>query len=114
MAGGIKINMSKFKLDEAAKRQRAALGLYAQTSGQKMEAQAKVSAPWTDRTTHARQSITGDWGWQGNLLKVILSGGMYYSVFLELAHEKKYAVLVPTVNGMAPEILRGYQRLVKG
>lgn len=104
---------STFNLSAAAMKQRAVLGLYADTAAKKMEAEAKQEAPWTDRTTHARQSIAGSFGWEGNKLKIILSGGMDYSVFLELAHEKKYAILKPVIDKNAPEILQSYQRLVR-
>lgn len=95
------------------KRVRAAIGLYAGTAAEKMEGEAKKKAPWTDRTSNARNSIQGDFGWEGNKAVITLSGNMNYSVFLELAHGKKYAILSPTIQSHSTEILRGYQRLVK-
>ncbi len=92
---------------------RAAIGLYADTAAKKMESDAKREAPWIDRTGNARNSIQGDFGWEGDKCKIVLSGNMDYSVYLELAHEKKYAILEPTIQKNAPEVLRGYQRLVK-
>lgn len=114
----IKVNTSKFNLREAANRQRAALGLYANTAAKKMEAVSKdksqpTGAHWYDKTGNARGSITGDHYWKGTKLVVRLSGGMEYSVYLELAHEKRYATLQPTVARYASEILAGYQKLVK-
>lgn len=109
----IKFSMKNFNLNKAIDRHKAALTIYADTAAKKMEGEAKAGAKWTDRTTHARQSISGEGGWEGEQLKVTLSGGMDYSVYLELAHEKKYAILKPTIDGNAPEILRGYQRLVR-
>lgn len=93
---------------------RAAIGLYANTAAKKMEADAKRNAPWTDRTGNARNSIQGDFGWEDDSAKIVLSGNVDYSVYLELAHEKKWAILKPTIDKNAPEILRGYQKLVKG
>jgi len=103
------------KLDFKAVEQKikAAIGLYADTAAKKMEAEAKKNAPWTDRTGNARNSIRGDFGWQGNKAVITLSGNMYYSVYLELAYQKKYAILKPTIDRNAPEILKGYQRLVE-
>lgn len=92
---------------------RAALGLYADTAAKKMEGEAKKNAPWTNRTSNARNSIQGDFGWKSNQVVITLSGNMDYSVYLELANEKKYAILKPTIERNAPEILRGYQRLVR-
>lgn len=102
-----------FKAAPVIAKQRAALGLYAHTAAKKMEAEAKRNAPWTDRTSNARNSIQGDFGWKGNKATIVLSGNMDYSVYLELAMEKRYAILVPTVQKNASEVLRGYQKLVK-
>ena len=104
-------NKTNFK--EAEKKVKAAIGLYADTAAKKMEGEAKIDAPWTDRTGNARNSIRGDFGWQGSKAVITLSGNMDYSVWLELAHGKKYAILKPTIDKNTPEILRGYRRLVK-
>lgn len=103
------------KLDFKAVEQKikAAIGLYADTAAKKMEGEAKNNAPWTDRTGNARNSIQGDFGWIGNQAVITLSGNMEYSVYLELANEKRFAILKPTIDRNAPEILKGYQRLVK-
>lgn len=110
----IRFNAKNFNLKNAANKHKAALSAYADVAGKKMEGEAKLGAPWTDRTGNARQSISGTYGWDGDLLKVVLSGGMSYSVFLELTHEKKYAILKPTIDRNAAEVIRSYQRLVKG
>jgi len=104
-------NKTDFKAVE--NKVRAAIGLYADTAAKKMEGEAKINAPWTDSTGNARNSIRGDFDWQGNKAVITLSGNMYYSVWLELAHGKKYAILKPTIDRNTPEIIRGYQRLVR-
>lgn len=90
---------------------RSTIGVFADTAAKKMEAEAKQNAPWTDGTGNARNSIRGDFGWKGKHAVITLSGNMEYSVWLELAHEKKYAILVPTIERNAPEILRAYRRI---
>jgi hypothetical protein len=94
-------------------RMRAAIGLYADTSAKKLEGIAKENASWTDRTANARQSIRGDFGWEGDKCKIILSGNIEYFVYLELANDEIYAILKPTIEENTPEILKGYQRLVR-
>lgn len=91
---------------------RAAIGVLSDTASKKMEKEAKINALWQDRTTNARNSIQGDSGWEGNKCKIVLSGNMEYSVCLELANEKKYAILKPTIERNAPEVLRAYRKLV--
>lgn len=102
-----------FNAKAVERKMKAAIGLYADTASKKMEGDAKQNAPWTDRTSNARNSILGEFGWEGNKAVITLSGNMSYSVYLELAHEKRFAILVPTIQKSAPEILRGLQRLVK-
>lgn len=104
-------NTVNFKAVE--RQMKAAIGVYAHTAAKKMEAQAKAKAPWVDRTSNARTSIQGGFQWQGNKATITLSGNMDYSVFLELSNAKKHAILVPTIQNMSPEVLKGYQRLVR-
>lgn len=104
---------NNFNPQKASKKVRAAIGIYADTAAKKMEGEAKKNAPWQDRTSAARNSIQGDFEWKGNQAVINLSGNMDYSVYLELAHEKRYAILKPTIDRNAPSIIKGYQRLVK-
>lgn len=104
-------NKTNFKAVE--KKVKAAIGVYADTAAKTMEGYAKENAKWTDRTGNARNSILGEFGWKGNKAVITLSGNMEYSVYLELANGKKYAILSPTIQKYSTEILRGYQRLVK-
>lgn len=103
-------NKTNFKAVE--NKVRAAIGLLADTAAKKMEAEAKNNAPWTDRTSNARNSIRGDFGWKGNQAIITLSGNMEYSPYLELANEKKYEILVPTIRRNAPEVLKAYKKVV--
>lgn len=91
---------------------KAGMGLYADTAAKKLEAKAKLDRKWTDRTSNARNSLKGDFGWQRNDLVITLSGGMDYSPKLELAFSKRYAVITPTTQAMSAEILSGFARLV--
>lgn len=90
----------------------AAVGMYAKTASKTLENQAKQNAPWTDRTGHARQRLTGDAnevekGWQ-----IELSHGVDYGIYLELAHEKRFAILQPTIISRSNEILHGFTHLM--
>lgn len=104
---------NNFNANKTMGKVRAAIGVYADTAAKQMEEDAKKNASWTDRTSNARNSIQGGFGWEGNKCKIALSANMDYSVYLELANEKKYAILVPTIQRNAPKIIKGYQKLVK-
>lgn len=105
---------------------RAAIGLYAHTAALKLEAEAKKNAPWWPNgpggsktgppgyrhTGNARNSIQGKFLWVGNDAVIELSGNMEYSVYLELAMGKRYAILLPTVEKNSNDILSGYKKVV--
>lgn len=104
-------NKTNFKAVE--KKTRAAIGLYADTAAKKMEGEAKSNAPWTDRTTNSRNSIQGNFGWQGDKAVIALSGNVDYFVYLELAMEKRWSILKPTVDKNSSEIINGYRKLMR-
>lgn len=110
---GFSVDSSDFLrgLESAQHRVKAAVELYADTAGKKLEAEAKKSAPWINRTGNARQTIQGGYTWRGDTCVIYVAGNMDYSVFLELCNEKRYATLWPALHKLEPQILRGFERL---
>lgn len=86
--------------------------IYGDNAGKKMEAHAKANAPWIDRTGKARQTIKGGGEWEGDKMRCYVSGNMSYSIWLELANQKRYAILNPTLNAMSNEIVQGMRNLL--
>lgn len=87
----------------------------------KMEAYAKQNRPWTDRTGNARNTLEGvliqgnpDASGGDGVYTLGIVGHMPYSVFLELAYGERYAILRPTVNVLAPDILRSIAARMEG
>ncbi|MEG0766100.1 MAG: hypothetical protein RR482_00145 [Clostridia bacterium] len=85
---------------------------YAQAAAAKLEASAKADASWTDRTALARQTVAGVSDWVGDSLRIGVAGNMNYSPYLEFCHEKRFAVLWPTINKMAVEIIQGMHNII--
>lgn len=114
---------STFNSDEIYRKIRGAIGIYGLTAAQKCEAYAKKNAPWYPKrqpaypnytyTNNARNSIQGKFKWDSSKAQIELSGNVSYFVYLELAHEKKWAILLPTIRELGPDILNGYSRLIK-
>ena len=81
-------------------------GLYAlllNWAGQ-MEGYSKTHAPWTDRTSHARQGIHGGVDERNGQHILYLSHGVEYGIWLEIAHGGNYAIVGPTADVHLPRI----------
>lgn len=91
----------------------AALFLYAQTSSKKLEGYMKTNAPWQNRTSNARQTLSGTVSKIPAGYRITLSHGVDYGIFLELANEKKYAIVAPTVNTQSSAVFTGLNNLLK-
>lgn len=114
--------MSSFKMDarsllsglaEMEIKTKASLGLYADTVSKKMENHAKTNYNWTDRTYQASRKLKGSWQWQGNVIRVELSHGVDYGVWLEFCNEKRYAIIKPTIDFISPSAIKGLENLLK-
>lgn len=104
---GLKIDAKDFLTNMSAIKQRSmfAAEKVGQNAAACMEGEAKRNAGWTDRTGLARQTIIGYSGWQGKKLRMGVSGNMEYSVYLELAHEGRFAILWATVQANEQKIM---------
>lgn len=100
-------------LESAETKSSVAIKMFAQEGAKKFENYAKKNRPWTDRTGHARQRLTGWVESMTNKVRIHIGHGVDYGVYLELAHEKRYAILQQTVNAMSQEILEGYKNLMR-
>lgn len=88
--------------------------MYAETSALMLQNHARHHAKWTDRTGHARQRLTGDVLIVSNGYKLRLAHGVDYGKWLELAHEKRFAIIFPTIQEVGTnKILPGFEQLLK-
>lgn len=86
--------------------------MYAQTAAKRMEGDAKSQARWTDRTGHARQRLIGYVTDESTGIRVNLAHGVDYGLWLEVANEKRFAIVEPIVRLSAPFILESYTNLL--
>lgn len=91
----------------------AAIWMYVDTSALKLQNYARSHRPWTDRTGAARQRLTGTPQTTDNGYRIRLAHGVDYGIWLELAHEKRFAIIEPTIQAEGPEIMKGFQRLLE-
>lgn len=93
-------------LDAAAERMGAAVLLYAGTKAKVIESDMKVNRPWTDQTGAAKAELNTSVSQpEPNIVRITLAHGVDYGIWLELAHNKNFAILAPTVRKFAPEVV---------
>lgn len=90
---------------------KAGLLIYGETVAKDFESYAKSHRPWTDRTGAARQRLNGYTESILNGIRICIAHGVSYGIFLELAHEKKYAILEPTVRLKANDAINGIRKM---
>lgn len=101
------------KINQAATKSEAAIAMYADNAALTLQNYAREHRPWTDRTGHARQRMTGSVARVAQGYQIILAHGVDYGKWLELAHEKKYAIIQPTIQAKSPEVLSGFNKLLE-
>lgn len=86
----------------------AATLLQMQNSAAFLQERMKAERPWTDRTGAARQRLTARaYVQDDHTFAIELAQGVDYGIYLELAHEKKYAIIMPTIHLYSNEVLQG-------
>lgn len=85
-------------MDKLKSKFEGAMRLLCENGAEKMEGYAKQFRPWHDRTGNARERLKGSWSKESNGYKIQIAHGVNYGVWLEFAHERRYAILKPTVE----------------
>lgn len=93
-------------------RTKAQIYALAEAYSAQMEAYAKPNAPWTDRTSHARQNLFGYVRETEEQIQARIAHGEEYGVYLELLRQGKYAILRPTVNRFFGDFIRDVKRVI--
>lgn len=101
------------KIGQASTKSEAAIAMYAENAALTLQNYARENRPWTDRTGHARQRLTGSVAKVSQGYQIILAHGVDYGKWLELAHEKRFAIIQPTIQAKSPEILSGFNKLLE-
>lgn len=91
--GGLPGNVANF--DQKVKRVITAEFLYAQPES---TTYMKENAPWTDRTGNARAGLHSSVNFGEDYWELILAGGVYYQLFLEVCNSGRYAIIIPTMQ----------------
>lgn len=111
----MRINASDFvkRLSDVETKSQVAFRMFATEGAKKFENYAKQNRPWTDRTGQARQRLTGWVEMFSDKIRIHIGHGVDYGIYLELANQKRFAILQKTVNAVSPEILEGFNELTR-
>lgn len=87
-----------------------AIEMFANTAAKTMETDAKEQAKWENRTGRARQSLMGYVTKENaHTIRVNLAHGVDYGLWLELAHEKRFAIVEPIIRLSSPYIMKDFE-----
>lgn len=78
-----------------------------------IETHMKTEAPWTDRTTNARNGLAAEhvpvdkfhhW--------ILLTHSVDYGIYLETKNDGQYAIVVPTLMMYGPKVMKTFNKIM--
>lgn len=115
MAFQLDYNKSTLKknLDKMSTKLGAVVLMYASTKASELQGKMKLNRPWTDRTGMAKALLNAKVSQPNkDTVRITLAHGVDYGIWLELAHEKNYAIIAPTVRDEGPRIVEDLNNLM--
>lgn len=107
-----KSTLSK-NLDKMSVKLGAVVLMYAATKASELQSKMKLNRPWTDRTGMAKALLNAKVSQPNkNIVRITLAHGVDYGIWLELAHEKNYAIIAPTIREEGPRIIEDLNNLM--
>jgi hypothetical protein len=105
--------MSKFKSTKHMERKldRAIRGVCRYWDG-RVEAAMKTGAPWTDRTTNARNGLSAEAVTTARGHAILLSHSVSYGIYLETLNGERYAIILPTIRAYAPKVIKTLTKIL--
>lgn len=91
----------------------AVLLMYAATKASEIESKMKDNRPWTDRTGMAKAMLSAKVSQPSdNIVRITLAHGVDYGIWLELANERNYAIIAPTIDEEGPRVISDLNNLM--
>lgn len=115
MAFSFKYNESTLKsgLEKMSDKMGALILMYSATKASRLQAQMKSNRPWTDRTGRAKATLSAKVSQpSADIIRITLAHGVWYGIYLELCHGKRYAIIAPTVRQEAPKMISDLQDIM--
>jgi len=106
--GEVLINLNKWAMEK-----RVGIEGLGRVGATNMTNYARKNKRWQDRTGNARAGLHGSSFWQNPFMLIIfIAHAMEYGIFLELAHDGKYAILEEAANSQSKTIYEGAKRIM--
>lgn len=103
----------KKNIDKMSVKLGAVVLMYSAAKASELQAKMKVNRPWTDRTGMAKATLNAKVSQPNqNTVRITLAHGVDYGIWLELAHEKNYAIIAPTIREEGPRIVNDLNNLM--
>lgn len=97
-------------LNDSQQKNMTALRMYADTKAPELESYMKTNRKWTDRTGMAKATLRATVSKvDDTTIRITLSYGVDYGIWLELANEKNYAIIEPTIRLNSSKIVEDLQ-----
>lgn len=74
-------------------------------------AYARSNAPWTDRTSNARNGLFARAESSGTSHRIIVGHGVPYGIWLEVRFSGRYAIIRPTIDREGPLVMQTVSQL---
>lgn len=102
------------KLARLPKEVEAAVTLVVEFQATRGEALMKTEAPWTDRTGVARSGLfTNALHFPGIQHQIIFSHSAYYGIWLEVANEERYAIILVSIAKIGEDTMKQLEGLFR-
>lgn len=91
----------------------AAVHMKMQQYASDLQSYAQTHARWTNRTGEARRRLKGSYQATHNGYRLTIAHGVNYGIWLELANEKRYAIINETVEVVGQQkIMPNWQKFL--
>lgn len=90
----------------------AALGTFMEYESGNVQDYMRANAPWTDRTGNARQGLFAKHEASLTSHKIVCYHTMPYGIWLEVAHDGQYRIIVPTIQSEGKRVMNGIRKLM--
>lgn len=107
MADPMELDMSEILegLDRMERDMEIALTGVVEYMAPRTESHSKRNAPWTDRTTNARNGLHAVHEVEKPKYRVVLAHGVPYGIYLETRFSGRYQIILPTIEAKGREAM---------